>query len=188
MVKLAKVIRYTSCITLLLILFSILSPAALAGNGAGAGNNGKNEKSLETPPKKNLAKEENQSGNQSENKTLEQRQLREESQERKQLKEQLKIQKNNYQTSKKNFLAIRSQLRSGNYDEEDLEIAKEYLNASIDYMIVHLEKVKYNIEQSNGNGTEARITAIEDRIIQLQEEKKAIENAEDLEDLTNATP
>lgn len=187
MVRLVKVIRYTSYITLLLIFFSILSPAALAGNGAGAGNNAKNEKTFETLQKKNLTQEENQSVNRSENKTLEQRQLREESQERKQLKEQLKIQKNNYQTSKKNFLAVRNQLRSGNYDEEDLEIAREYLNASIDYMVAHLEKVKYNIEQSNGNGTEARITAIEDRISQLQEEKKAIENAEDLEDLTNAT-
>jgi hypothetical protein len=54
-------------------------------------------------------------------------------------------------------------------------------------MIAHLEKVQYNLEQSNGNGTEARITAIEERISQLQEEKKAIERAEDLEDIINVT-
>lgn len=187
MAKIWGVIRYTSYITLTLILLTILSPAALAGNGAGADNNDKSEKTLETLQKKDLIKEENQSRNQSENKTLEQRQLREESQERKQLKEQLKIQRSNYQTSKKSFLAIRSQLRSGNYDGEDLEIVREYLNASIDYMIAHLEKIKYNIEQSNGNGTEERVTAIEDRIAQLKEEKKTIEKAEDLEELINAT-
>ena len=48
-------------------------------------------------------------------------------------------------------------------------------------------KVQYNLEQSNGSGTEARINAIEERISQLQEEKKAIEKAEDLEDFIKAT-
>lgn len=192
MTKFGEVIRYASYITLILILFSILSPSALAGNGAGTGNDNKNEKTFETLQKKDMVREENQSRNQSENKTSENKttervQLREESQERDQLKEQLRIQKNNYQSSKKNFLAIRSQLRSGNYNEEDLNITREYLNASIDYMIAHLEKVQYNLEQSNGNGTEARITAIEDRISQLQEEKQAIEEAEDLEDFVNVT-
>ncbi|WP_410510017.1 hypothetical protein RSJ42_07825 [Methanosarcina hadiensis] len=187
MVKLAKVIRYISYITLLLILFSVLSPAALAGNGPAPDNNGKKERAHEALQKKNMVQEENQSGNQSEDETLEQKQFREESMEKKQIKEQLRIQRNNYQASKKNFLSIRKNLRSGNYDEEDLNITREYLSASIDYMIAQLEKVKYNIEQSNGNGTEARITSIEDRINQLQEEKKAIEEAEDLADLTNAT-
>lgn len=185
--KPAKVIRYTSYITLLLILLSVLSPAALAGNGSAAADNGKNEKKLETLQKKDMVQEENQFRNQSENGTLEQRQFREESQEKKEIKEQLKTKRSNYQTSRKNFLSIRKNLRSGNYDEEDLNITREYLSASIDYMIAQLEKVKYNIEQSNCNGTEARITSIEDKISQLQEEKKAIEEAEDLADLTNAT-
>lgn len=187
MVRLKEVVLYTSYITLLLILFSVLSPAALAGNGAGTGNNAKDEKTLETLQKKNLVNEENQSRNQSENKTMEQTQLRERSQERTQLKEQLKNKRTDYQNSKKNFLAVRENLRSGNYDEEDLNITREYLNASIDYMIAHLEKVQYNLEQSNGNGTEARITAIEERINQLQEEKQAVEKAEDLEDFKNVT-
>lgn len=171
----------------MLILFSVLSPAALAGNGAGAGNVEKNGNSFEVVQKKESWQEKNQSINQTENATAAQRQLRVESQERKQLREQLRIQKNNYQNSKKNFLAVRSQLRSGKYNEKDLEITREYLNASIDYMIAHLEKVQYNLEQSNGNGTEARITAIEERISQLQEEKKAIQGAEDLEDFINVT-
>jgi hypothetical protein len=184
--KLVKVIRYTSYITLLLIFFSVFSPAALAGNGAGTGNNAKNEKTHEIFLK-NLSKEENQSRNITENETSGKRQLREESQEKTRLKEQLKIQRNNYQTSRKNFLAIRKNLRSGNYDEQDLNITREYLNASIDYMIAHLERVQYNLEQADSNGTEARITAIEDIISQLQEEKTAIGKAEDLEDLTNET-
>jgi len=186
MTKLGEIIRYASYLTLTLILFSILSPAALAGNGVGAGNNAKYENIPEAPQKKDLVSGETQVRNQSENKTLERVQLREITQERSQLKEQFKTQKSNYQMAKKNFIAVRKQLRSGNYDEGDLEITREYLNASIDYMIAHLEKVQYNLEQSNGNGTEARITAVQDRISQLQEEKEAIGNASGLEELATA--
>jgi hypothetical protein len=185
--KLGKVIRYASSMTVILIVFSILSTAALAGNGAGASNDAKNGKTLETLQKKDLIRENIQARNQTENGTQERVQLREETQERTQLKEQLKVQKSKYQNSRKNFLAIRKQLRSGNYGDEELGITRTYMNSSIDYMIAHLEKVQYNLEQSNGNGTEARIAAIEDRILQLQEEKNAIGEAEDLEDLVNTT-
>jgi len=185
--KFGKVLRYASCLTVLLIVFGILSTAALAGSGAGASNDAKNGKTLETLQKQELIKEKIQARNQTENRTLEREQLREEAQERTQLKEQLKVQKSNYQTSKQNFLQIRSKLRSGNYDEEDLDTTRTYLNSSIDYMIANLEKVQYNLEQSNGNGTEARIAAIEERISQLQEEKNAVGKAEDLEDFANAT-
>ncbi|MDY9928120.1 hypothetical protein [Methanosarcina sp.] len=185
--KFGNVIRYVSCLTILLIITSILSTAALAGNGAGEGNDARNGNTLETIQKKELITQKFQDRNQTQNGILEQVQLREETQERTQLKEQLKIQKSNYQSSRKNFLAIRKQLRSGNYGEEELEITRVYLNSSIDYMIAHLEKVQYNLEQSNGNGTDTRIAAIEARISQLQEEKKAIEKAEGLEDFANAT-
>ena len=185
--KLGKVIRYTSCLTVILIFFSILSTAALAGSGAGASNDAKNEKTLETLQKQELVKEKIQARNQTEYGTLEREQLREKAQERTQLKEQLNVQKSNYQNSKKNFLAIRKQLRSGNYGDKELGITREYLNSSIDYMIAHLERVQYNLEQSNGDGKEARIAAIEERISQLQEEKNAIGKAEDLEDFVNAT-
>ncbi|KKH49739.1 hypothetical protein [Methanosarcina sp. 1.H.A.2.2] len=195
--KFGKVIRYASCLTVVLIVFSILSTAALAGNGAGASNDAKNragvsndaknEKTLETLQKQELIKEKIPARNQTEYGTLEREPLREEAQERTQLKEQLKVHKNNYQNSKKNFLEIRKQLRSGNYGDEELEITREYLNSSIDYMIAHLEKVQYNRKQSNGDDTEARIDAIEDRISQLEDEKKDIGKAEDLEDFANAT-
>lgn len=185
--KPGEIIHYASYLTLIFILFSVLSPSALAGNGAGAGNADRNGKSFETFQKTELLQEKNQEKNQNENLTRGQKQPHEEVQERKQLKEKLNTQKNNYQNSRKNFLIIRSRLRAGNYNEKDLETTREYLNASIDYMIAHLEKVQYNLEQSNGSGTEARINAIEERISQLQEEKKAIEKAEDLEDFTKAT-
>lgn len=185
--KLGNVIRYVSCLTILLIITSILSTAALAGNGTGEGNDAKNGNTLETIQKKELITQKFQDRNQTQNGTLEQVQLREGTQERTQIKEQLKIQKSNYQSSRKNFLAIRKQLRSGNYGEKELEITRVYLNSSIDYMIAHLEKVQYNLEQSNGNGKDTRIAAIEARISQLQEEKKVIEKAEDLEDFANAT-
>lgn len=185
--KPGEIIHYASYLTLIFILFSVLSPSALAGNGAGTGNADRNGESFETFQKTELLQEKNQEKNQNENLTRGQKQPHEEVQERKQLKEKLNTQKNNYQNSRKNFLIIRSRLRAGNYNEKDLETTREYLNASIDYMIAHLEKVQYNLEQSNGSGTEARINAIEERISQLQEEKKAIEKAEDLEDFTKAT-
>ncbi|WP_157197072.1 hypothetical protein [Methanosarcina lacustris] len=48
-----------------------MSTAALAGNGAGASNDAKNEKTIETLQKQELIKEKIQTRNQSENKILE---------------------------------------------------------------------------------------------------------------------
>ena len=160
---------HLSCFIILLLIFSILTATALAKNGTGTGNGAKDEKPLETFQKKEI-KEKAHENSQIENGT------------REQLKEELKIQKNNYQKSRQDFLAIRKQLRSGDYGEKELEITRTYLISSIDYMIAHLEKVQYNLEQSNST----EIRTIEDRVSQLQKEKEAIESAEDLEDFTVA--
>jgi len=184
---------YGSYITVILIVFSILSPAALAKSGNLASKNADvnaDVQSLETVQAK--AKDQIQKinqtreRNQTENGTLAREQLREVTLERAQIKEQLKIQKSNYQTSKQDFLQIRARLRSGNYDEKDLDTARTYLNSSIDYMIANLEKVRYNLEQSNGSGTEARIAVIDERIRQLEGEKEAIGSAADVEELSIA--
>lgn len=53
-------------------------------------------------------------------------------------------------------------------------------------MIAHLEKVQHNLEQSNANGIEVRITAIQDRISQLEADKQVIGSAKDLEELATA--
>ncbi len=180
MEKSKTVLHYISCFIIMLLIFGILSATALAKDGTGTSNATSNDtedkKPLETFQKKELITEKAHKNSQTENGT----------QEREQLKEGLKIQKNNYQTSRQNFLAIRKQLRSGDYGEKELEITRTYLISSIDYMIAHLEKVQYNLEQSNGNDTETRIATIEDRISQLQKEKEAIESVEDLEDFTVA--
>jgi len=197
--KFEKVIRYGSYLTVILIMLSIMSPAALAKSGNGASKSA-DVQSLETVQAK--VKDQVQEQNQTENgtlarvengtlereqlRTLEKEQLREVTMERTKIKEQLKIQKSDYQTSKQNFLKIRAKLRSGNYDEEDLDTAKTYLNSSIDYMIGNLEKVRYNLEQSNGNGTEARIDAINERIIQLRADQENIGKAENVEQLSLA--
>ncbi|MDI9395724.1 MAG: hypothetical protein QM426_10085 [Euryarchaeota archaeon] len=76
MMKLEEIIHYSSYLTLIFILFSILSPAALAGNWVEAGYYAKNEKVPEDPQKKDLVRGETQGRNQSENKILEQVQLR----------------------------------------------------------------------------------------------------------------
>jgi hypothetical protein len=155
---------HLSCFIILLLIFSILTATALAKNGTGTGNGAKDEKPLDTFQKKAHENSQIENGT------------------REQLKEELKIQKNNYQKSRQDFLAIRKQLRSGDYGEKELEITRTYLISSIDYMIVHLEKVQYNLEQSNST----EIRTIEDRVSQLQKEKEAIESAEDLEDFTVA--
>lgn len=166
---------HLSCFIILLLIFSILSATALAKNGTGIGNGARDEKPLETFQKKDIKEKAHENGK-----------IENGTQEREQLKEELKLQKNNYQKSRQDFLAIRKQLRSGDYGEKELEITRTYLISSIDYMIAHLEKVQYNLEQSNGNSTEIRIPTIEDKISQLQKEKEAIESAEDLEDFTVA--
>ncbi|WP_193589504.1 hypothetical protein [Methanosarcina acetivorans] len=187
--KFNKVILYGSYITIILIIFSTLSPVALARSGNGASKNA----DVQSPGTiqarvKDKIQERNltEQINQTENGTLVREQLREITLERVQIKEQLKIQKSSYQSSKQNFLQIRTKLRSGNYNDEDLDTARTYLNSSIDYMITNLEKVRYNLEQSNGSGTEARIAAIDERIHQLEEEKEAIGSASDVEELSIA--
>ena len=173
MEKSKRVSHYISCFIIMLLVFGILSATALARNGTGISNGAEDKKPLETFPKKDITE-----------KAHENSQIENGTQEREQLKEELKIQKNNYQKSRQDFLAIRKQLRSGDYGEKELEITRTYLISSIDYMIAHLEKIQYNLEQSNGNSTEIR--TIEDRVSQLQKEKGAIESAEDLEDFTVA--
>lgn len=176
MEKSKTVVHLISCFIIIFLIFGILSAIALAKNGNGTGNGTSNDteykKSLETFQKKDNNKEKIQNNSRNENVT----------QEREQLKEELRVKKNNYQTSKQNFLAIRQQLRSGDYGEKELEITRTYLISSIDYMIAHLEKVQFNLKQSSGNDTETRIATLEDKISQLQREKEAVVSARDLED------
>ncbi len=181
MVKSSKVIRSLSCIAIILLLFSTLPATALAannqGNGVGNGKqlaadseNSNNEETgnaddenyiSEPLQKKEQIKEKVQSMKQ--NRTLAQ--------------EQLRVNRTYYQDQKKAFLGIRKNIRNGTFGDEERGATRAYLTASIDYMIAHLQNIIYNLEQSNSNSTEERIDAIRDQIEELEEEKKAIEDA-----------
>ena len=101
-------------------------------------------------------------------------------QERKQVKEELQLQRKEYQESKKDFLKILDRIRAEELDpnsEEVLNGTKLYLNSSINYMIAHLSNVKSNMEYSNGDVTEERITAIDEKIKLLEADRAEVANA-----------
>ena len=113
-------------------------------------------------------------------------QLRERTQEMEQqrelMREQLQICKSDYQDAKGDFLRIRDRIRTEQFGDPERETTRLYLNASVCYMIAQLENVQYNLNNSNGSGKDARISGIENRIIQLKAEQENIENAEEIED------
>ncbi|TFH04592.1 MAG: chromosome segregation ATPase [Methanosarcina sp.] len=100
--------------------------------------------------------------------------------ERKQIHEELQLQKNEYREAKEDFLKVRNQIRAGKLDpnsEEAVTATRLYLNSSINYMRIHLENVKTNMQHSNGNGTEERNVAIDENIKQLEAEQAEVANA-----------
>ena len=107
-------------------------------------------------------------------------------QEKKQIKEELQLQKKEYQEAKEDFLEIKNRIQAGKLDpnsEEALNATKLYLNSSISYMIAHLSNVKSNMEYSNGNGTEEKIAAIDEKIKLLEAEKAEVANASSQKEL-----
>jgi len=108
-------------------------------------------------------------------------------QERRQSKEELQFYKQEYKVAKENFLNIKNRIRVKELDpnsEEALSVTKSYLNSSISYMIAHLLNVKSNMEYSNGNGTEEKIIAIDEKVKLLESEKAKIANASSQEELS----
>jgi chromosome segregation ATPase len=106
-------------------------------------------------------------------------------QERNQLKDELQFHREEYRREKADFLEIRNHIRAGKLDpnsEEALNATRVYLNSSIDYMIAHLLNVRSNLESSNGNGTEQKILAIDEKISLLEAQKEEIANASSQED------
>jgi hypothetical protein len=192
MEKSRKVIRYVSCFTVLLLLLSILPATTLAGNGQGVGNDAENGKSWKVAnsdgsnPEEDADTEEEADEDDSDSEPLRKKELiKQRVHDKKQLREEIQIQKREYQDAKGAFLRIRSQVRAGQLNpNSDMAMngTRLYLNSSVCYMIAHLEGVQYNLENSNGNGTDARAAALQERINQLKEEQEYIENAEDYED------
>ncbi len=187
MEKSGKVIRYLSCFTITLLLFSILPATALAGNGQGVGNGAENGKSWKVADSEGSNTEEGSyTEEDADSEPLQKKELiKQRVQEKKQLRTEIQNQKREYQDAKGSFIKLRNQIRAGQLDpNSDMAMngTRLYLNSSICYMIAHLEGVQYNLDNSNGNGTDARAAALQERINQLKEEQEDIENAEDYED------
>lgn len=107
-------------------------------------------------------------------------------QEKKRLKEEVQSHKQEYKEAKGEFLKIRNLVRAGKLDpnsEEALNATKLYLDSSIDYMISHLSNVKSNMAYSNGNGTEEKITGVDEKIRLLEVEKEHVSKASTQEEL-----
>jgi hypothetical protein len=106
--------------------------------------------------------------------------------EKKQIQEELQLQKDQYREEKEDFLEVRNQIQTGKLNpnsKEAVNTTRTYLISSIDYMIIYLENVKINIQNSNGNGTEDRVAAIDGNIKLLDAEKAEVANSSSQKEL-----
>lgn len=196
--KKSRVVLYLACFTIITIVFSLLPESSLAARDSSENRNvnpnqyiredilnsdkNKTDNVDEVNSSKSAAKSEQRNLN---SKIL--GNISEYKQEKKQSKEELQFYRQEYKVTKENFLKIRTRIRENELDpnsEEALSVTKSYLNSSINYMIAHLSNVKGNMEYSNGNVTEEKIIAIDEKVKLLESEKAKIANASSQEELS----
>jgi hypothetical protein len=194
--KKSRIVQDLACFTIILALLSLLSGGSLAARDSSEHGNGNPDQMREDA----LSSYKNETDNVSKTSSSEsdakqeQKNLSAKSQtnisgykqERKQLEEELQFHGQEYREAKGNFLKIRNRIRAEELDpnsEEALNATKLYLTSSINYMIAHLSNVKSNMAYSNGNGTEEKIIAIDEKIKLLEVEKTNISNASNQEEL-----
>jgi hypothetical protein len=195
--KKSKVFRFLAYLTVMLILLSILPEVSFAAKNSsehGKGNQDKymredvcnssnNEINYTDDAGDSAADKErlqNNSGVKDRNRTSDHKQ------EKNQLREELQVHKQEYKETKGDFLKIRNLVRAGKLDpnsEEAINATKLYLNSSINYMIAHLSNVKSNVAYSNGNGTDEKTIAVDEKIKLLEAEKAEIANASSQKEL-----
>ncbi len=198
--KKSRIVLYLACFTIIITVLSLLPGGSLAARDSSENGNG-NQNQYMRESISNLDKNKTDNADASSSKSdaksdakPEQKNLSakdrdnisEYRQERRQLKEELQFHQQEYQVAKGNFLKIRNRIRAEELDlnsEEALNATKFYLNSSINYMMAHLSNVKGNIGYSNGNGTEDKIIAIDEKIKLLEAEKAKIANASSQEEL-----
>ncbi|HET8687587.1 MAG TPA: chromosome segregation ATPase, partial [Methanosarcina sp.] len=188
--------------TIMLILFSILPEVSFAAkdsseNGKSNQDKGNQDKYVREEVRDSYKNETDNTGNadgsaadkerlQNNSGVKDKNKISDHKQEKNQLKEELQIHKQEYIEAKGDFLKIRNLVRAGKLNpnsEEALNATQLYLNSSIDYIIAHLSNVKSNMAYSNGNGTEDRIIAIDEKIRLLEVEKEQIANTSSQEEL-----
>jgi len=190
-------IRYLAYITLIILLFSILPGEAFAagilsekGNGNQYAYENINLENNKRNSSENTNKTENSSSENlldgTESRVVDRKKASEYRLEKKKIQEDLQLQKEEYRQSKDDFLKVRNQIRTGKINsnsEEAVNATRVYLNSSIGYMVSHLKNVRTNMLYSNGNGTEQRISAINENIRLLENEQAAVSNASSQQEL-----
>lgn len=198
--KKSRVVQYLACFTIVLTLLSLLSGGSLAARESSEHGNGIPNQYMREDTRNSYRNESNSTGEASStefNERQEQKNLSsknrnkisEHKQERKQLQEELQFHKQEYNEAKEDFLKIRNRIQTEKLDpdsDEALSATKLYLNSSINYMISHLSNVKSNMAYSNGNGTEEKIIAIDEKIRLLEIERTNIAKASSQEELVIA--
>ncbi len=192
----SRIMRYLAYLTIILALLSVLPGSTLAAKESSEHGNGNQDQFMRGDARGSYNNETDNSGDasgsesekerlQNNSSVKDRKKISEYKQERKQLEEELQFHKKEYQGAKEDFLEIRNRIRTGKLDpnsEEALNATSSYLNSSINYMIAHLSNVKSNMEYSNGNGTEGKIVAINEKINLLEAEKAQVANASSQEE------
>lgn len=195
--KKSKVFRFLAYLTVMLILLSILPEVSFAAKNSSEDGKGNQDKYMREDVCNSSNNEidytddagdsaadrerlQNNSGVKDRNRTSDHKQ------EKNQLREELQVHKQEYKETKGDFLKIRNLVRAGKLDpnsEEAINATKLYLSSSINYMITHLSNVKSNVAYSNGNGTDEKTIAVDEKIKLLEAEKAEIANASSQEEL-----
>lgn len=189
--KKSRIVQDLACFTIILTLLSLLVPGcSLAArnsydHGNGSQNQYMHEDTLvsynETDNVGESSSSESDVKQEQKNLSTENRsEVSEYKQERKQFEDELQFHKQEYNEAKENFLKIRDRIRAKELDsnsEEAVNATKSYLNSSINYMIAHLSNVESNMEYSNGNETNEKVTVIDEKIRLLEVEKLNVANA-----------
>lgn len=194
--KKSRVIRYLACFTIILTILSLLSGGTLAARDSSEHGNGDPQYMREDTRSSYRngsdstgeanSTESNESQKQKNLNSKNRNKISEHKQERKLLQEELQFHKQEYNKAKEDFLKIRNRIQIEELDPdsgEALNATKLYLNSSINYMIAHLSNVKSNMAYSNGNGTEEKNIAIDEKIRLLEIERTNIEKASSQEEL-----
>ncbi len=194
--KKSRIIQDLACFTIILTLLSLLLGGSLAARDSSEHGNGNQNQYMredtlgsynetdnmgETSSSESDVKQEQKNLS-----TKDQNKVSEYKQERKQFEEELQFHKQKYSEAKGDFLKIRNRIRAKELDpnsEEALNATKSYLNSSIDYMIAHLSNVESNMASSNGNRTDEKAIAIDEKIKLLEVEKANVSNASSQEEL-----
>lgn len=195
--KKLRIVRYLAYFTIILTLLSVFPESALSAKEASdQGNEHQNQYILENSrgPYNNETDGENGTGNseldpkkfQNNLSVKDHNGISEYEQEKTKIKEELQVQRKEYQGAKEDFLEVKNRIRAKKLDpnsKEALNATKLYLNSSIGYMIAHLSSVKNNMADSNGNGTEEKIAAMDEKIKLLEVERTEVANASSQKEL-----